>query len=282
MPSSNRNHDIGEKEMEPRTALVTGSSSGIGKAIARQLIVEGWRVILHGRTQSPQLASTRGELVELGGAVESMDCDFSQTESLDPFVTAAWERFGRIDAWINNAGADVLTGAWVGKSLNEKLQHLLQVDVTATLILSRSIGNRMLDFFERQRAQSEEDESPIESGHFSILNMGWDQAEHGMGGESGELFATTKGAIMAMTRSLAQSFAPAVRVNCLAPGWIQTAWGEQASDYWDQRAKRESLMNRWGRAEDVAQAACFLCSDQAFFISGQILPINGGFRYSYE
>jgi 3-oxoacyl-[acyl-carrier protein] reductase len=111
-----------------------------------------------------------------------------------------------------------------------------------------------------------------------ILTLGWDQAEHGMAGDSGELFGTIKGAVMAFTRSLAQSFAPEVRVNCLAPGWIKTKWGDDASEYWQERAQRESLLGRWGTPEDVADAACFLASPAANFITGQILPVNGGLR----
>ena len=123
-------------------------------------------------------------------------------------------------------------------------------------------------------------EGPKSENGYSILNLGWDQAAQGMAGDSGELFATTKGAIMAMTRSLAQSFSPGVRVNCLAPGWIQTKWGNQTSEYWDQRARGESLMQRWGTPEDVAQAALFLCTHP--FISGHVLPVNGGFRYGKD
>ena len=100
-----------------------------------------------------------------------------------------------------------------------------------------------------------------------------------MGGESGEMFAAIKGAVMAFTRSLAISLAPQVRVNCLAPGWIKTSWGETASDYWADRAVGEALLQRWGEPQDVASAARFLCSPAASFITGQILPINGGFRH---
>jgi 3-oxoacyl-[acyl-carrier protein] reductase len=85
---------------------------------------------------------------------------------------------------------------------------------------------------------------------------------------------------MAFTRSLAQSLAPQVRVNCLAPGWIRTAWGERASEYWQQLAVRQSLRQRWGTPDDVAQAALFLVSPAADFITGQVLPVNGGFRYA--
>jgi 3-oxoacyl-[acyl-carrier protein] reductase len=84
---------------------------------------------------------------------------------------------------------------------------------------------------------------------------------------------------MAFTRSLAQSLAPEVRVNCLAPGWIRTSWGQGASKYWQQRAARQSLRGRWGTPEDVARAAAFLASPAADFITGQEIPINGGFRY---
>ena len=92
------------------------------------------------------------------------------------------------------------------------------------------------------------------------------------------MFAAIKGGVMAFTRSLAKSLAPEVRVNCLAPGWIQTAWGEQASEYWQKRAKSESLMGRWGTPQDVAQVARFLVSPAASFITGQVLEINGGFK----
>ena len=114
----------------------------------------------------------------------------------------------------------------------------------------------------------------------AILNMGWDQADVGMGGDSGEMFAAVKGAVMAFTRSLARSLAPHVRVNCLAPGWIRTAWSETASDYWQRRARRESLLQRWGTPEDVAATARFLVSPAASFITGEVIAVNGGRRWT--
>jgi 3-oxoacyl-[acyl-carrier protein] reductase len=114
------------------------------------------------------------------------------------------------------------------------------------------------------------------SGGGSIVTMGWDQAETGMEGDSGEVFAATKGAIMAFTRSLASSLAPEVRVNALAPGWIKTAWGDQASPNWQARVLRETPMARWGTPDDVAQAARFLVDPASSFFTGQIVRVNGG------
>jgi 3-oxoacyl-[acyl-carrier protein] reductase len=97
-----------------------------------------------------------------------------------------------------------------------------------------------------------------------------------MEGDSGELFAATKGAVMAFTRSLALSLAPAVRVNAVAPGWIRTAWGETASSAWQERAVRETPLARWGTPEDVARACRFLVSPEAAFLTGQVVRVNGG------
>jgi 3-oxoacyl-[acyl-carrier protein] reductase len=180
-------------------------------------------------------------------------------------VEEAWACWGGLDVWINNAGADTLTTEAASWSFERKLHELLAVDVTATMILSREIGRRM-----REVAAGGTGVSPV------ILNMGWDQAETGMEGDSGELFAASKGAIMAFSRSLALSLAPAVRVNCLAPGWIRTAWGEGASRRWQERVLRETPLHRWGRPKDVASAARWLVSPAAEFLTGQIIRINGG------
>ncbi len=256
--------------LQGKTAMVTGSSTGIGKAIALQLARCGAKIILHGRTNSEAINSVAEEISSLGSESTQVFADFSLIKSWDDFVGQAWSWQDNVDIWINNAGGDVLTGDWPDRDLQEKLQFLVQVDVTATLMLSRAAGERM-----------KTSSSSGIAGAKSIINVGWDQAWQGMGGISGELFSTTKGAIMAMTKSLAQSYAPEVRVNCIAPGWIQTQWGEGASEYWDRRAKRESLMKRWGTPQDVAKVAAFLCSDEASFVSGQVLPVNGGFDFGH-
>ncbi len=250
--------------------MVTGSSQGIGKAIAFALARRGSHVLLHGRTQSQRLRTAAAEMTAAGaGSVQVVCCDFTDTQQVVAFCEQVWRQADGLDILVNNAGADVLTGDNVNLSFVEKMELLWKVDVLGTLILSRQLGNRMLHG----------GTATERAGQKSIVNMGWDQAQQGMAGESGEMFATTKGAIASLTRSLAQSLGPAVRVNCVAPGWIQTQWGRQASTSWNRRAQSESLMNRWGHPNDVAETVAFLAGDEASFVSGQIICVNGGFKY---
>jgi 3-oxoacyl-[acyl-carrier protein] reductase len=238
---------------------VTGASSGIGKAIALEFARAGADLVVHSRSLQSHILAVRDECRGTGRKAEHLAQDYSQTYDSDAFVDRAWQLLGGIDVWVNNAGADLLTTPAARDDFPVKLQTLLDVDVRSTLLLSKSAGRRMR-----------------ETGRGAIINIGWDQAERGMAGDSGELFAAAKSAIMGFTRSLAVSLAPTVRVNCIAPGWIRTAWGEQASDSWQERVLRETPLARWGTPEDVAWLARFLASDHAAYITGQVINANGG------
>ncbi len=255
---SDLSHRESHRELTGQTAVVTGSSSGIGRAIALELAAAGADIVIHARASRAAAAAVVDAIRESGRDAELLILDLAEPSATSSLAERAFA-WRPIDIWVNNAGADVLTGAAVDWPFARKLERLWQVDVSATIALSRDVGARM-----RQR------------GRGVIVNMGWDQATRGMAGDSGEMFAATKAAVMAFSRSLARSLAPAVRVNCLAPGWIRTAWGEQASEAWQQRAKGESLLDRWGTPEDVAQACRFLVSPSAAFVTGQVLEVNGG------
>jgi 2-amino-4-hydroxy-6-hydroxymethyldihydropteridine diphosphokinase len=231
-------------ELQYVRALVTGSTGGIGQAIATAFAVRGAHVITHGRTSGPRRHIT---------------ADLRDPVQVDRLADEAWEMVGGLDVLVLNAGADTLTGEAGKWPFERKLDELLAVDLKATMRLSRDIGARM-------KAR----------GRGCILTVGWDQAETGMEGDSGQLFAAVKGAVMCFTRSLALSLAPEVRVNCLAPGWVRTAWGEAASPAWQERVRRETPLGVWGLPEDVAAAAVWLASPAAAFVTGQTVRVNGG------
>lgn len=225
--------------------LVTGSTSGIGRAIAAAFGDEGAEVIYHGRK------------VLWGG--RCIPADLRDPVACDRLAAEAWDAAGGLDVVVLNAGADTLTGDAARWSFDEKLEALLAVDLKATMRLGRDFGARM-------KAR----------GRGLLLTVGWDQAETGMEGDSGQLFAAVKGAVMCFTRSLALSLAPEVRVNGLAPGWVRTAWGETAPPAWQERVRRETPLGVWGLPEDVAAAAVWLASPAAGFLTGQTIRVNGG------
>lgn len=240
-------------------AFVTGSSGGIGAAVASELAAAGANLVLHGSRHLTNAEKVAAELRSLSVSVEVLAADLADPGQRAVLADKVWA-IAPLDVLVNVAGADVLTGAAAAWSFEQKLTALWHVDVLGTIVLSRDLGMRM-----KHRGQG------------VIVNVGWSQALTGMAGESGEYFATVKGAIAAFSRSLAKSLAPQVRVNCVAPGWIQTTWGETASAYWQDRAKRESLLARWGEPADVARVVRFLASGDATFVNGEVINIDGGF-----
>ena len=246
-------------DLSGRKAVVTGASSGIGRAIALEFARGGADVVVHCRRSQAAAEDVASEIHSFGRLSRVLTADLADANSLAGFVDLAWSCFDGVDVWVNNAGVDLLTGGELRLEFSDKLQRLLDIDVRGTMLLSRLAGHRM---------------AAAKRG--CILNVGWDQADRGMEGVSGELFAASKNAVMGFTRSLAVSLAPAVRVNCIAPGWIRTAWGETASEYWQERVKEETPLERWGTPEDVARLARYLASADADFITGQVIRINGG------
>lgn len=253
--------------LEGRRAVVTGASSGIGRAIALELARQGADVAVHYARSEQRARGVVEEITALGRNAISVQADLADVDHAE-FVSRCWNEVGPVDIWVNNAGVDLLTGDGPNYSFEEKLRLLLAIDVTGTVLLSRLVGQRM-----KRQCELDEANAPTTP---CILNIGWDQADRGMEGDSAELFSTAKNAVMGFTRSLAVSLAPHVRVNCIAPGWIRTAWGDDAPDAWQERVLRETPLKRWGLPEDIAKLAAFLVSPNAEYLTGQVINANGG------
>jgi len=251
--------------MTSRVVVVTGSSSGIGQCIAQAFAKRGDSVVVHGLQNLAGLSHSANLINEAGANVRAIVADVSNAASSRQLVEAAFAWRDRVDVWVNAAGADVLTGSSSKLSFDAKLEKLWKTDVVGSIRISRAVALRMM-------AQLTTATLP------TIINLSWDQAEIGFEGESGQFFSPTKAAIAAFSKSLAKSVGPQVRVNCIAPGWIQTAWGASASEVWDRRAQGESMLARWGRPSDIANAALMLASPECEFINGQTIAVNGGWK----
>ncbi len=284
--------------MTGRRVLITGSTSGIGWQTALAFARNGANLILSGRSVQKSkdlLLQLRNERPEIETVF--IPANLNSRENAERLAQTAWNWKSGIDVLVNCAGVDIMNEDNKNKDFYEKLQLLWETDVLGTVVLSRTLGSRMQesnsscvyppsdvatvaadDCITAESSQTPAGSHSENVDRPSIINIGWDGTRRGLGGNSGELFALSKGAVESFTRSLAQTLAPYVRVNAIAPGWIQTKWGAQAKPAFQNRAKRQSLLERWGQASEVAQTAVFLASSAASYINGQIIDVNGGFN----
>jgi 3-oxoacyl-[acyl-carrier protein] reductase len=247
--------------LEGRTVLVTGGSSGIGRAIAIAAATAGADV---GVTYASNLSGARettDRIGALGRRASLFHLDLAANRSIDGLVDKLRSVFPQVDGWVNNAGADILTGAGAQRAEIEKLDRVLAIDLRGTILASWAAADLM--------------HGQPEGG--VIVNMSWDHAvAGGMGGRNPEVFAAAKGGVWAFSKSLARTLAPEIRVNVLAPGWIQTAFAEAMDQHRKDEIAASTPLRRLGTAEDVAQAAVYLMSPAASYLTGQTIFVNGG------
>ncbi len=246
--------------LQGKKAVVTGASSGIGRAIALAFAAQGCDVVVNYRASIRRAEEVAEEIRALGRQAFAVGADVGNSAEVLTLVSRAQEQLGVPDIWVNNAGADILTGAGATADDATKLRRLLDVDLKGTMECCWAVAPLM------QAA-----------GRGVILNMSWDLALSGLPGRNPQMFAAVKAGVLGFSRSLARDVAPAVRVNVLAPGWIRTAFadGAMSEQYFEQR-RREIPLGRFGLAADVASAAVFLASDESAYMTGAVMNINGG------
>jgi 3-oxoacyl-[acyl-carrier protein] reductase len=240
--------------------LVTGGSSGIGRGIAIAAARAGADIALTYRANERGARDVACEVEAFGRRARVIRLDLSDPASTNALASAARAAFGGVDAWINNAGADVLTGPSSTLTATEKLDLLLRVDLRGTVVASWQAVELM---------------SAQENGGV-IINMSWDHVLTGMAGLEAQLFSAVKGGVLSFSKSLARTVAPKLRVNVLAPGWIETAYGTEVEESIRRQVVQSTPLERWGTPDDVANAAVYLASPAASFVTGQTMFVGGG------
>jgi len=238
-----------------KIAIVTGGASGIGLAIARKLSSNDIHTILVGRDKAKLKEAVSG----LGDHSGFFVCDLSNLDEIPGLVQEIIDKYGRIDILVNNAGLHLKKPAT--KVTDEEFQKVILINQTSAFSLTRSAVRFM-----------------IEQGKGCVLNISSMSSIYGI--PYVVAYTASKSAIEGMTRALAVELSPmGIRVNCIAPGFIRTNMSSLALDNDSGRKKKvlsRTPMGRLGKPEEVANAAYFLVSDDASFITGVVLPVDGG------
>jgi 3-oxoacyl-[acyl-carrier protein] reductase len=251
-----KNTDV-SRPFHKKTVVITGAGRGIGRTLALGFAAQGAIVLVH-HGHSPRAAEhVVREIAAAGGTAMLAQADITSTDDVKRLVTFAVDKLGPIDVWINNAGATANSEETVGMSDLDIFERMMAVDVIGTWRCCRAATPHM------------------RSGG-CILTTGWDHAFVGAPGMSNQLYSVSKGAVIAMTRSFARELAPQIRVNCIAPGWIDNKWSTNRPSSFRERVAQTIPLKRWGTPEDVLAAALFLASPPAACITGQVMLVNGG------
>lgn len=242
-------------KLQNKVALVTGGSSGIGRAITLLFAQEGADVIVNYAHSDREAAKVADQVRALGRKALAIRADVSDISDVRAMVDKALADFRRIDILVNNAGLTIRARLW--ELTEDKWDRVVDVNLKGTFLCSRAISEAM-----------------VREGGGKIVNIA--SIRGIQGSDSSMHYAAAKAGVIALTKSLARELAPLVRVNAIAPGYIETPLHAGMSPEARQAVIDSTPLKRFGRPEDVARAALFFAGDDSDFVTGQTLVVDGG------
>ena len=237
-------------------ALVTGASRGIGKAIALKLAEEGYMVVVNYNGSSEKAAETKEEIEALGGTAITIKCDVSDFHQCEALVKDIVEKYGRIDVLVNNAG--ITKDGLLMRMSEEDFMDVININLKGAFNCIRHVSRYMM----KQR-------------YGKIINIA---SVVGVAGNAGQAnYAASKAGIIGLTKSAAKELASRnITVNAIAPGFIETDMTSVLKDEVKEKLMSQIPIGHFGSAKDVANAAAFLASIDAGYITGQVFHVDGG------
>lgn len=242
-------------KLDDKIAIVTGGGSGIGQSIALSLAREGCHVALCGRRLEP-LQETVRQVEALGRRALALSVDVSRGEAVQEFVDTVVKEFGRVDILVNNAG--ITRDNLLIRMTEEQWDEVLTTNLKGAFLFSKAVARPMM----KQRAGS-------------IIQI---SSIIGLIGNAGQCnYAASKAGLIALTQSMAKELASRnIRVNAVAPGFIVSQMTDALPEELRTRMLGEIPLGRFGTGEDIANAVVFLVSEDASYVTGQVLSVNGG------
>jgi NAD(P)-dependent dehydrogenase (short-subunit alcohol dehydrogenase family) len=240
--------------VEDRVAVVTGSGQGIGEGIARRLAAAGAKVVVND-VAADRADAVAASIAAAGGTAVGLAADVGTREGAEALVGRAAEEWGRVDILVNNAG--IARDAWLVKMSEDDWDETLRVNLKSQFLCSRAVAPGMM---ERQYGRI-----------VNIASRAW------LGNPGQASYSASKGGVVSLTRTLALELAKfQVTVNCIAPALVDTALFQGLKEEVQERLVKTVPLGRIGTPEDIAQAVLFFASDEAAYITGQVLYVCGG------
>ncbi|MBP1648955.1 MAG: fabG [Bacteroidetes bacterium] len=242
--------------LKDQVAVITGGAQGIGQAVAEAFAAEGAKIVVS--DINADLAKKTADEIAAKHGVETLACagDVSSVADCDTLLQAALDKFSRVDILVNNAG--ITRDNLILRMTEKEWDTVINVNLKGVFNCTKAASRTML----RQRSGK-------------IVNIASVVGQMGNAGQAN--YSASKGGVIALTKTCAREFASRnITVNAIAPGFIRTAMTEKLNEEAKKKLAEMIPLTRLGEAEDIAKAALFLCSEDASYVTGQVLAVNGG------